>query len=1568
MNDSHKYLRTLGTSLLLATGILSSAISHADDTEIFFGGPAIDEGIQPNVLFILDNSGSMNWRLDSNNNATGGTPSRMDVLKDTFEDILGNTSGINAGVMVLNSRTEYNSSRFMFPVTDIDSTLPTGTQLVANSPSIQASGDDATQTITPVGTAVIDSPSLVMGAIDVTTPINNTVTSTLTASQAFFRRTISSVDYACRFSPPAGARANCNNTTALTEIDLKSGSGQQVLFNFGSLSIPAGATIQSAFIYMRPTNSDGTRNPDLSVRVERSKTPAVLNDNSQIGTRTYDDYTIRTSGGWSSGSDININVTSQIQTLKAASPAGDPISGMFVRISSSSNRTQKICTAGSCMPRLEVTYTTNSTTAENRMGALRFQDVGVPQGATITSASISFVPAATSTGAVSYTVKAENTDNAAIFTAGSNLTARTTTTAVSTWTPSDWTLSATPEPIVGPDVTNLVQEVVNRTGWCGNNAMAFQLTATSGTANRIAYSFDGGGGLQPVLNVSYTGGESGCLNPIIEFRVNAEKNDGYEESDGDIRLGNSTLPLDQRTIAARYELIPVVQGAQVLDAKVIITPSNNVTTPSQTSSIDFHDSNNSSAFSTNDWNFYGRSRTSSVNCTFNNTNGGWLAGQPVTCTSAALASSLQSVFARTGWAPNNAISMFLNQAANSSLDAVAYETNPSQSLKLRFKVRSGDTVDQTTTTVKNHLISLVNNMYAESGTPIVPTMYDAARYLRGSISGRPTPITSSCQATHLVLLTDGQANGTDDTSKSGIAGIIGESCTGDATADSEKCARSLAKYLYEEDQSTLPDENNVITHTVGFAMDASGATGSAAIKQFLQDVASNGGGTYNAAESSADLAKAFKNIIQSVLSTDASFVSASAPVNSFNRQDNKDQVYFSVFKPLETDTWQGNLKRYRLDAANAKIVDLDDIDAVDLDTGFFKTTARSWWSATDDGNQTAAGGAANQLPAAASRKLYTYVGNKPSSSTSLDQGDYLLNDANDNITLDILGVDTDEERTSAISFIRGLTATSTERKAMGDPLHSSPRLATYACNTFSTDKSQCLDEDQSAIFGSNEGFVHVVNTSTGVEQFAFMPQELLKNVPQLQANLKSTSLKPRPYGMDNTVTLWVNDANKNGVIYGGYDPEDSSAMTGLNPGEFVYAYATMGRGGNNIYALDITDRDDPKVLWEIKGNASGQTPTVGFEKLGQTWSAPTKTRINLGGTITDVLIFAGGYDADQDEHEVRTADDVGNAIYIVNAATGELIWSVSNANGHTLQLSDMDYSMPSSVRVIDLQQAGDGSLELDDKQLADQFFVGDMGGQVWRFYINNGESGDDLVTAGGTSADGLFATVTDDIGTVAQREAKARRFYHEPDIALLNLGGTLTLTVNIGSGYRGHPLNDTIQDRFYSFRTSVLTNTSSATETTLTESDLYDAKENLVEEGTAAEKDSAKAEFQSADGGWMITLNTGGEKVLSRALTVGGKLFFNTYEPTVDAGSCSASVGINRAYTVSLEDATPAATDVNSTSPSARYSVIKTTGLLADPTVSSIGKDTVLLRFPSIEKIEGVQQGKTYWMDVETIE
>lgn len=551
-----------------------------------------------------------------------------------------------------------------------------------------------------------------------------------------------------------------------------------------------------------------------------------------------------------------------------------------------------------------------------------------------------------------------------------------------------------------------------------------------------------------------------------------------------------------------------------------------------------------------------------------------------------------------------------------------------------------------------------------------------------------------------------------------------------------------------------------------------------------------------------------------------------------------------------------------------------------------------------------------------SRKLLTNVSPVSNDLSSIETGNTAL-------TQEKLDVTNATDRTSLINYIRGADSNTPpqDRKALGDPLHSTPTLITYACNSYNA-QNVCTSEDQSAIIGSNEGFVHLFDTSSGAELFAFMPEVLLPNIRQLRENAKSSSQKPRRYGMDNTVTVWANDANGNGVIYGGVNPGNPGSMlAGLNPGEFVYAYATMGRGGSDIYALDITNRSDPKLLWKIQG---GTTP--GFEQLGQTWSAPVKTQINVGGTLTDVLIFAGGYDPNQDSlnsaDSVRTVDSRGNALYIVNARTGALIWSASNVAGHTAVLNQMRYSIPARVSVIGLQADDAGNAVT--ASTAGQIFVGDMGGQVWRFHINNGESGNALVTPGGNG--GVFASVG------GNTPESARRFYHEVGLALLNVNGSKMLTVNVGSGYRGHPLNSFIQDRFYSFRTHLVKG--AGTETTLTEGSLYDATSNAAQ--TDAE---AAAAVASSPNGWMIRLTLNGEKVLTRPLIVDGRVMFNTYQPQNNSALCRASVGTSRAYTVMLGDATGLTID--------RYTESKASSLPSNPQLYCSGNSCWAYSDPS---------------------
>jgi len=798
--------------------------------------------------------------------------------------------------------------------------------------------------------------------------------------------------------------------------------------------------------------------------------------------------------------------------------------------------------------------------------------------------------------------------------------------------------------------------------------------------------------------------------------------------------------------------------------------------------------------------------------------------------------------------------------------------------------------------IRQTAINALNSLKPRGVPNIEPqTIYHAARYYSArpfhNNSGPASPIVSECQANYLVYVTDGQGN---DLTPQMVQTITGSSsCSGFSHHGQRQCASTVVDWLLKNDQNpSLPGKQNIVTHTMG--------TFGASV-QHLKNVASAGGGNYyDAGSTSAGIINAFNSIIQDAITENSvSFTNASVSINSANQQDDEDVLYYGLFKPEKTERWAGNLKSYFLDinpatksstVRSSTAADTPGEAALKAD-GEFSDTARSRWSTANDGANIMAGGAALRLPHPADRKLLVQMGN------SLQA----LNVGNQNITTSKLGVADINARKEAINYIRGFEKDGvTVRKFLGDPLHSAPTLVNYRCGNISAGKCAISANEKMVIIGTNEGFVHMFDAKTGVEKFAFMPELLLPNIKKLQENktMQNPSSGIHPYGMDNTVAVWMNDVNNNGVIYGA-----PGSAGGLNSGEFVYAYATMRRGGRGLYALNITDPSSPSMLWHIVGGE-----TSGFERLGQTWSKPVKTKVKVAGQEIDVLIIGGGYDAGKNDNNAtyRSSSQLGNAIYIINAKTGQKIWSAS-ATGADLVLPKMQYSIPGDVRV------------LERNGLAEQIFVGDTGGQVWRLLIRNGNPQNTLVEAS-TPDNGPFA----DLGGAGGDNA--RRFYHEPDVSFTTRGGSRLLTVNIGSGYRAHPLNNTVKDRIYSLHSTELVG--SVKQPTVTENDLYDATVNVLDGSEAM----ATAALSGKKGWYMILSSGAGEKMISTPEIANGVILFNTYVPSVDGGTgsaCSPAQGRNHSYPLRLHDATPASVPVGtiSTSYSDRYTVSKNKGI-----------------------------------------
>jgi len=702
-----------------------------------------------------------------------------------------------------------------------------------------------------------------------------------------------------------------------------------------------------------------------------------------------------------------------------------------------------------------------------------------------------------------------------------------------------------------------------------------------------------------------------------------------------------------------------------------------------------------------------------------------------------------------------------------------------------------------------------------------------------------SPIVSECQSNHIVLLTDGEP-----------------------TASSHAIAR--ADLIKEE--LDITECSGV--GTVGFP--AGGACGKDLANDTWLTSVSADYGTHHDADSAQTLLTAFESILDVVEQEINTFVSPAVTVDRFTGLSHREDVYLALFKPSADTTWSGNLKRYAYTNSNVatdppRIEDRENQPAIDPLTGNFFTTAKSWWSNLTDGDDVGAGGAANRIESNG-RNIYTQlVGN------NLNTSGNALHEDNQDITPALLAI-APEQRLEVLQWARGVDVldydndpTTTIRKQIGDPLHSQPLTVSYDA------------QDMAVFFGTNQGYLHAIDSETGDEIFSFVPQDLLPNLEEFYTNERRAT---KLYGLDGDITSWVKDENRDGII---------------NGNDHAYVYVGMRRGGKNYYALDVTDKNNPKHLWTIRGGATAVSRVAPGDEnivnetllpdMGQSWSKPTLANLMINGTKTKVLIFGGGYDALQDNVTMRAEDNEGRAIYIIDAATGEKLWMDTQATN-----GDMKYSIPSDPTVIDIDSDG----------IADQLYIGDMGGQLWRYDFNRTSVGD--LAKGGVIAD--FGTAVN-----------PRKFFYKPDLALIKHPDGDFLSVSIGSGNRAHPLGESTNDRFYMVKQYDIIGApdeygikeaNSNDYRPIEEADLHDATPNDVQSTDLTTANDALEELRTAPG-WFIKLEQPGEKVLAHSLTINEGINFSTYLPNaVDTTNpCSPALGKSRLYRVQAFDAVP---------------------------------------------------------------
>ncbi|WP_258405477.1 pilus assembly protein [Shewanella sp. FJAT-52076] len=772
-----------------------------------------------------------------------------------------------------------------------------------------------------------------------------------------------------------------------------------------------------------------------------------------------------------------------------------------------------------------------------------------------------------------------------------------------------------------------------------------------------------------------------------------------------------------------------------------------------------------------------------------------------------------------------------------------------------------------TASYKKDLIEAVDLLDGTTWTPLCETLYEAYRYFSGgevwfgdddptlkpyrdkdAIEGKnyKSPFKDCQNRAYVVYVTDGEP--TRDTNANDL--VLGLTGGVDAYTDSPSSyLSSLSSWMNTNDVNpNMTGKQSVSTYTIGFSQGAASAAG------LLRHTAEKGGGKYYDATNVDDLQKSLMQVFKNILEKNASFTAPAVASNNFNRIQTFDSVYYSMFLPNRGPRWSGNLKKFKV-TDGGDIIDANKAKVIDGDGNIAKTACSHWSSSADcsagDGNDVRRGGAAGMLQRmqAKDRNLLSDVGGlKPLTLSAASTK------AGGNVALAaLLGVD-EAEVANLIDWARGVDVDDdndngnlTEMRAdiMGDPLHSKPLAINFGSEG---------SPDIRVIVGTNQGVLHMFKDegASVSESWAYLPWEMLPKQAALRENLPSG--RHSVYGIDGSPVAWV-----------------KSGASGIQK---AWLFFGLRRGGDAYYALDITNPDTPRFMWRIDGNSPG------MDLLGQSWSKPVVTFIP-GRESSPVLIFGGGYSpSNKDIPGVGTPDNLGTAVFIVDAATGALVHSFgpNNAGNMTVMPSIKD-SIPNEVAVLDANNDG----------LTDRIYATDTGGNVWRMDMPGTTPKD----ANRRWSAFKFASLG------GMTTGSDRRFFAAPVVAQTALNNTLEFTshekgrsttvttvqtipydaVVVGSGIRPAPQDDqredmffTLQDRNIGIRSFDGSNKDRLPPSALTLADLYDV--------TSAPPTTKEEEVRFGKlRGWYYNFTRKGEKSLSAGSIIRGRVFFTSYVP-----------------------------------------------------------------------------------------
>ncbi len=686
------------------------------------------------------------------------------------------------------------------------------------------------------------------------------------------------------------------------------------------------------------------------------------------------------------------------------------------------------------------------------------------------------------------------------------------------------------------------------------------------------------------------------------------------------------------------------------------------------------------------------------------------------------------------------------------------------------------------------------------------------------------PMTEACQKNFVIMITDGEptsdnfaSSGSNTQGFNNFTSLIGDyapDTAGDADIGTDATPEvgnppwgssagsgyldDIARFMQQNDcRLDYAGQNVVDVYTVGF-----GTLGP--VNSLLQKTADEGNGLFFAGNQAETLTEALVSSVQDIISKSQGFSAATVPAA---RTSAGGDLYTTLFQPTSARPfWPGLLRSYKIradgqiedSAGNCALENL--VNPAFCGGGTFKSEALAppFWNASKvmpGANsrylRVSTDGGSNQLVqdfdlTVSAADLGANVGNVSSyppstnvtSAADLDEAIVAFIAGCEWGTGMVAGGGDDfqgcVDRTRVDNGI-------TQADRLGDIFHSNPVVVgpprsfieEVSYGQFASNATY-VHRDRVIMAGANDGFFHGFNAGdwdgtnlrydegTGVEIFGFMPWGARSKVPNLakdDATLHTLSVDGSPAVAD----VWL-DRNA--------DPLDDKIASEWR----TIAIAGLREGGEHYYALDVTDpaaTGYPGYLWEFPR----ESDTSWRAYVGETWSQPVITRVRMERTNGDleemwVAIVGFGYDATSDPNEAALYNPLslkGRGMMMIEIATGRPV-AVRKFGSATGDVSDMLYAIPSSPAVLDYDQDG----------FADVIYVGDVGGNVWKWVVR----APGIADPGSTTlyqSNWSFRKFFDDDPSRSDT-AHARSFYFAPSATLTQ--GILHL--GFGSGERSN--------------------------------------------------------------------------------------------------------------------------------------------------------------------------------------